>query len=292
MFCSPISLQSCFSFRPRIRLTVGVWPVFVAVVKLEIHGVKSCQILPYVYCTACVFYVMPRGQRTFMGITARTSKNSTGICIWSRGSPKDLISTLNSFLTEVELCTFLTHDCHICNPLWQKKQMHKVMTQLPVFLFWGGLVSGTISAFIHCLIEDCFFLPGPQYFSLSRQNLPIPQSSPRAIVATFSLGAWHCVHNTVKCVLLLRVHVYKHLAWCCWQCFAQSFNSSSPIILWRLLLTSIRRLWCSSVPLYVSEMNDLSSFSVPFVVECHFCCRMKDIVSNNYNTTAIQSFSL
>jgi len=56
-----------------IPLTVGVWPVFVAIVKPEIQGVESCHISPCVYGTECVFCLTPRGQRTFMGITACTS---------------------------------------------------------------------------------------------------------------------------------------------------------------------------------------------------------------------------
>ena len=101
------------------------------------------------------------------------------------------------------------------------------------------------------------------------------------------------------CTVINNMHIYRHLAWCCWQCFAQSLDWNSPIILWSL---TIRWLWCSSVQLYVGEV---SSFPVPFVVvvviiansilqltvACQ--CQLKDTVSNIYNfSTAIQSFSL
>ena len=162
-----------------------------------------------------------------------------------------------------------------------------------LFFFFWGLESGTISAFIHCLIEDCFFLPWAPVLQLVQTELAHSTILTKNNCGNiFSWSLTLCPQNSKMCTVIKSLRVYKHLAWCCWQCFAQSFDWSSPIVLWSLLLTSIRRLWCSSVPLYVSEMNDLSSFPVPFVVECHFCCRMKDIVSNNYNTTAMQSFSL
>ena len=152
----------------------------------------------------------------------------------------------------------------ICNPLWQKKQIHKVVTQLPVSFLHLFL-------FFWCLRVTPYLLSYTVWYSIAFSCLGPSTSACPDRTYTFHIVVW-------------SLHVYKHLAWCCWQCFAQSFDLSSPIILC-LLLTSIRRLWCSSMPLYVSEMNDLS---VSFVVECHFCCRMKDTVSNNYNfTTAI-----
>jgi len=79
------------SFRPRIPLTVGVWPMLVAIVKPETQGVESCQVY-YVSTVLRVhsFHVMPRGQRTFMGITARTSKEQCWYLCTKQGKPQGL----------------------------------------------------------------------------------------------------------------------------------------------------------------------------------------------------------
>jgi len=75
----------------------------------------------------------------------------------------------------------------LCDEPWKKETDTSGHDTAPCFLplpvsFLLGLGSDTISAFIarqHRLIQHCFFLPGPPYFGLSRQNLHIPQSSPR-----------------------------------------------------------------------------------------------------------------